>query len=187
MKKATFWLNASFIRKSHCEVLTMRIIAYMWLSVSGHKFIVTQQKWDTAMTVAFTFLMCVDWDESASQIVRIFASHMRCFLWVSCVETGYYFGVGELDVNTFHKETAAGLCEWKWLQLQIICSLSLSFSFSPPHPPPLAHDVRNVEHSLLLPLGRGFYDWNLTPFLCPISNRAVTHIKDSQRRITERP
>lgn len=50
-----------------------------------------------------------------------------------------------------------------------------------------SHDVRNVEHSLLLPSGRGFYDWNLTPFLCPISNRAVTHIKDSQRRITARP
>ncbi len=82
----------------------------------------TQQKWDTAMTVVFTFLMC--WLRG----IVIFASRMRCFLWVSGVETGYYFGVGELDVNTFHKETAAGLCDWKWLQLQIIRSLSLSLS-----------------------------------------------------------
>lgn len=44
IKNATFWLNASFIRKSDCEDLTMRIIAYMWLSVAGHKFIVTKHQ-----------------------------------------------------------------------------------------------------------------------------------------------
>lgn len=72
-----------------------------------------------------------------------------------------------------------------WVKMTAATNHSLSLFLSSSSS--CSHDVRNVEHSLLLPLGRGFYDWNLTPFLCPISNRAVTHIKDSQRRITARP
>lgn len=50
-----------------------------------------------------------------------------------------------------------------------------------------SHDVRTIILQRHLPSGIRFYDCNLTPFLCPISDRAVTHFKGRRHQITVRP
>lgn len=64
--------------------------------------------------------------------------------------------------------------------LSILPLLSKEGLFSPP-------DVRTIILQRRLPSGIRFYDCNLTPFLCPISDRAVTHFKGRRHQITVRP
>lgn len=60
--------------------------------------------------------------------------------------------------------------------------LSLSISFSP-----LVLSLDSgIPHNTLpapLPQGRRFYDSNLTLLLCPITDKAVIHIKGRRQRI----
>ena len=50
-----------------------------------------------------------------------------------------------------------------------------------------SHDVRTIILQRHPPSGIRFYDCNLTPFLCPISDRAVTHFKGRRHQITVHP